>query len=313
MSDFSARRVASVVGLVIGLILGLVYQWGLAPVELVNTYPALLRTDHRWDWVRIAALSYTADGDLERVRVRLDGLDHDDVEDALAALIEEYAAAGRPAATLRRLTTLAEALDVHTSAMLVYQHTPGPSPLSPTRTPASSATPTPTLTPTLTIIPTYTPTPYVPSPLRTPTLTPTSTLLTLTLTLTPTLTPTPTPTPPFLHRLELTERQQICEPGQPARIEVVVQDERGAGVAGVDIWLMWPGGADRAVTGLKPQHGAGYADFEAEPDVRYSLGVGELGMALVSNLRLEPCPVDEENEEIGSWRILLEPRSPENE
>jgi len=307
VSGLSARRAAPVVGLVIGLVLGLVYQWGLAPVELINTYPALLRTDHRWDWVRMAALSYVAEGDLERVRVRLDGLEQADVAGAMEALIEEYAAAGNPAGTMRRLTTLAEALDVHTSAMLIYQHTPGPSPPAPTRTPSPTPTLTPSHTPTPPIVPTYTPTPYVPSPLRTSTPELTSTLPTLT------LTPTPTPTLPFLHRLELSEQQQICEPGQPARIEVVVQDERGAGVTGVEVWLMWDGGADRAVTGLKPQHGTGYADFEAEPDVRYSLGVGELGMALVSNLRLEPCPVDEENEEIGSWRILLEPHSPETE
>ncbi len=307
MSGLSTRQVAPVVGLVIGLVLGLVYQWGVAPVELVNTYPALLRTDYRWEWVRMAALSYVADGDLERVRARLDGLDQDDIADAMGALIEEYAAAGHPADTMRRLTALAEALDVHTSAMLIYQHTPGPSlppPTTPIPSPSHTPTPTPSRTPTL--YPTPTLTPYAPSPLQTPTPELTSTLPTLTLT--PTLTPTPTPTPPFLHRLELAEQEQICEPGQPERIKVVIRDERGAGVAGVEIWLMWDGGADRAVTGLKPQYGAGYADFEAEPDVRYSLGVGELGTPLITNLRLEPCPDDEE---MGSWLILLEPRSPE--
>ena len=300
MGGLSARRIAPTIGLVLGLLLGLVYQWGLAPVELINTYPALLRTDHRWDWVRMAALSYAVDGDLERVRARLDGLEQADVAGAMVTLIEEYAAAGRPADTLRRLTALAQAFDVHTPAMLVYLGTPVASPLAFTRTPSPAPTLTPTLTPTPTILSTYTPTPYAPSPLRTPTPELTNTLPT----------PTLTPTPPFLFRLKLAEQEQICEPEQPERIEVVVRDERGAGVAGVEVWLMWDGGADRAVTGLKPQHGAGHADFEAALGVRYSIGVGELGMPLISNLRLEPCPGDEET---GSWRILLEPRIFETE
>ena len=42
MSVFSSRQVLLVTGLVIGLLLGLVYTWGIAPVEFVNTHPALL-------------------------------------------------------------------------------------------------------------------------------------------------------------------------------------------------------------------------------------------------------------------------------
>jgi len=70
VSTLSSLRAAPIIGLVIGLALGLAYTWVIAPVELVNTYPALLRTDYRWDWVRLAALSYVADGDMERARLR---------------------------------------------------------------------------------------------------------------------------------------------------------------------------------------------------------------------------------------------------
>ncbi len=304
MSTLSSLRAAPIIGLVIGPALGLAYTWVIAPVELVNTYPALLRTDYRWDWVRLAALSYVADGDMERVRARLNGLKHEDVAGAMRALIEEYTAAGRSADILRRLTTLAEALDVHTPAMLVYLRTPTSPPLVPVSTPSltptltPSRTPTPSCTPSPTATPTLTPppTPHAFSPLSTPTIEPTGTPL------------PPTPTPPLLSRLRVVEQEQICEPGQRVHIEVVVRDERGAGVAGVEIWLTWPGGADRAVTGLKPQHGAGYADFNAEPGVSYALSIGELGMPLVTGLRIEPCPVEEgENPLMGSWRIVLGP------
>jgi hypothetical protein len=110
----------------------------------------------------------------------------------------------------------------------------------------------------------------------------------------------------------LIQQEQVCEARQTPRIEVVVMDERGAGLPGAVVWLMWSGGADRAVTGLKPQYGAGYADFNAEPGVIYALGVGELAIPLVSDLQLESCPAQEgEEPQLGSWRIVLKQRSPE--
>ena len=72
MDALPVRRAVLVTGLVLGLSLGLIYTWVINPVELINTYPALLRTDYRWDWVRMVALSYVADSDLERVGTRLD-------------------------------------------------------------------------------------------------------------------------------------------------------------------------------------------------------------------------------------------------
>ena len=310
MNGFVTRQLALVIGLVIGLALGLLYTWVIDPLELVNTYPALLRTDYRQTWVRLAALSYVADGSLERARARLDGLKREDVDNAVQALIEDYAAAGRPADTLRSLTTLARALDVHTPAMLVYLYTPGAWQPTLARTLSLTPTPVPTHTrpseasPSLTVPapqPTYTPVPVAEAALPLPT---------------PTLgsngTPPPTPTIPLLSRLRLTEQELVCQPGQTVYIEVVVRDERGGGLPGVEVWLTWPGGADRAVTGLKPQKGAGYVDFNAEPGVSYALSVGGLGMPLVTDLRVEPCPAQEDKEPVlGSWRIVLEPRSSE--
>ncbi len=304
MSGFSARQLAPVIGLVVGLTLGLVYAWIITPVELVNTYPALLRTDHRQDWARLAALSYVADGNLGRARARLEGLKHEDVASAIQVLIEEYAAAGRPADTLRSLTTLAKALDVHTPAMLVYLYTPTSS--SPAYASEPSLTPTPTPTARLSSLKSHTPTPHASSPLATPTRKPTRTPRPPT--------PTPLPLPPF----QLAQQEQICKSGQTPHIEVVVRDEHGAGLAGVEVWLMWPGGADRAMTGLKPQSGAGYADFNAERgvpgSVNYSLGIGELGMPLVTDLRIAFCPPKKGKEPLlGSWRIVLERRPSETE
>ena len=288
----------AIVGLAIGLVLGLVYTWVINPAELINTRPELLRTDYRLDWVRLVALSYVADGDIERVHARLEGLRHEDLTSAIGALIEERAAAGRSADLMRGLTTLAEALDVRTPAMLVYLHTPTSS------SPASTSVPSPTLTSTPTPTPSRTSTPYVLSLLATPTRKPTRTPR------------PPTPTPIPLPLFQLVQQEQICEPGLEPHIEVVVKDEDGAGLVGVEVWLMWPGGADRAITGLKPERGAGYVDFSVEQDapesVDYALGISELGMPLVTDLQIAPCPPQKGKETLlGSWRIVLERRPPE--
>ena len=307
MSRFPARPVTLIVGLALGVALGLLYTWVIDPVELVNTYPALLRTDYRQGWVRLVALSYIADGNLDRARARLEGLEQEDVAGAIGALIEEYAAAGRPADTLRSLTGLAEALDVRTPAMLVYLYTPALSPPVLVHTPLSAPTPTPVHT---SVPPTPSP-PAVPTldPTHTPTSQPGSALPSPTLASAPGSTPLPSPTPSLLSRLYLARQEQVCQPGQTPHIEVVVRDERGAGLPGVEVWLVWTGGADRAVTGLKPRDGAGYADFNAEPGVRYALSVGELGRPLVAGLQIEACPAQgSEAPAPGSWRLVVEPR-----
>lgn len=298
MSLFSSRGAFLLVGMVVGLAASLVYTWQVAPVKIVNAYPALMRADYRRDWVRLAALSYAADGDLERARMRLTGFKHEEVANALAGLIEEYAAAGRSADVLRRLSFLAQTLGVYTPAMGIYLQTPG----APTPTLAAPAapllpetTPSPSVAPSLPATDGNTPIPSVLSPLPTPT--PLTSLLPVTL--------------PLSSRLQLVQQEPLCEAGRPPRVEVVVQDEAGAGVSGVEIWLMWPAGADRAVTGLKPWMGRGYADFDLQPGVEYMLSVSELGAPLVSGLRADPCQSQEgEGPALMSWRILLAPPPP---
>ncbi|MFN2269505.1 MAG: hypothetical protein ACK2US_01630 [Anaerolineae bacterium] len=278
------QRLPLLVGLALGLLGGLIYTWAVAPVELIDVGPEMMHPDYRQEWVRLAALSYIADGDLERARWRLTGIPREDIAAGIEALIGEYAAAGRSADTMRRLTVLAQALGVQIPAMLVYLDTPA-APVSLTSTPVP--TPVPTLvdaTPTVisTAVPTLKPTrtPYPP-------------------------TATPEPFAPF----QLATKEQICNPEQTPHIEVVVQDENGTGLPGVEVWLMWTDGADRAVTGLKPSRGLGYVDFDVEEGVEYSLGTSELGAPLVSGLQLEACPEEKGKDPvIGSWRIVLERR-----
>lgn len=269
---------AVAVGLGLGLALGLTYAWVIDPVELYNTTPAYLRWDYQHDWIRMAALGYAVDGDLERALARLGGLDDEEVHTALAALIESYADQGRPAETMRMLSSLARRLGVDTPAMLVYLGTPS-APTIPLPTPSPSPV---TLPPLPSPAPTSTPTPF--------------------------LSPLPGP---FLHRV--VSQTLVCD-GGPPRLALWVQSEAGeeeeaAPLPGVTLWLTWPGGADRAVTGLKPDRGAGYADFNLEVGVPYALSLGEPNAPVLSGLAVQPCPADEGAQpQPGSWWVVIEVR-----
>jgi hypothetical protein len=274
-------------GAVVGLLLGLVYAWVIDPVEFYNTTPALLRSDYRHEWVRLAAWGYLADGDLERALARLEAVPQEDAQAALAALIETYAAQGRPAATMRTLSDLAQRLDVDTPAMLVYLATPSPQPVEGSTVP-----------------PPVTPSPSPVIVLSTPTTTPT-----------PFLSPIPVSSP---HRV--VSQTLVCEGAQP-QLRVLVraapaedgEEDDGAAaeaepMAGVVLWLTWPGGADRAVTGLRPQIDPGYADFTLEAGLPYALSIGEPDAPVLSNLLVQRCPTEDEPRP-GSWQVVVEVRN----
>jgi hypothetical protein len=104
----------------------------------------------------------------------------------------------------------------------------------------------------------------------------------------------------------------LCE-GAESQLQVLLRaapGEEGEGtapLAGIVLWLTWPGGADRAITGLRPHIAPGYADFTLQPDVLYALSIGDLGAPILSGLAVRPCPAAE-GEELrpGSWQIVVE-------
>ena len=284
---------ALAVGAVLGLVLGLVYAWLVEPVELYDTTPDLLRSDYRHEWIRLAALGYVTDGDLARAQTRLETLSHEDVQTALAALINSYTTQGRPAETMRALSGLADQLGVYTPAMEVYLGTssssssPSPNP-SPSPTAIPSAT-TPTPTPIIFAIPTASPSPaFVSSLYR---------VISQTLVCEGTV--------PQLQ--VLVRAAPRIDEGEEVEEEVAEETIEEMPLAGVVLWLTWPGGADRAVTGLRPQIDPGYADFTLLPDVPYALSIGEPNAPVLSGLTVQLCPTMGGGEpQPGSWRVVVE-------
>jgi len=109
----------------------------------------------------------------------------------------------------------------------------------------------------------------------------------------PTPAPTATPAPSF----RMVEQTTVCaEPGQAGRIAVRVQDTEGHELPGIEIVVSWGTGQDRFFTGLRPEQGAGYADFEMLPEVEYDVALagfkGDTARHLTSDLAAGVCPTD---------------------
>jgi hypothetical protein len=85
----------------------------------------------------------------------------------------------------------------------------------------------------------------------------------------------------------------------------VVQTQDGAGIPGSEIWVTWTGGADRFLTGLKPELGLGYADFAMTPGIVYAVAVGEPAPPIVGGLSAETCRRGQDSSSLASWRLVI--------
>ncbi len=274
-------RLIVLLALILGLALGLAYAWLVAPVEFTSANPVHVEARYKEVWIVMVAEAYQVNGDWDRARARLDSLSDPNLEQTVTALFDRYSADGQndPA---RALARLAVRLGARTAAMMIYLATP-------------IVTPTPRPTPTL--VATRTPTPTSTEPLPTPTDSFSF----------PTPTRTATPTPEFV----VVNRDRMCPASGTPQIRVIVQNADGLGLPGVDVWITWDGGADRFVTGLKPESGIGYGDFDMESGVSYRVGAGsQSALALVSGLRADPCTVPGGGEGRTSWNVVLRPASP---
>ena len=258
----------------VGLALGLGYAWLINPVTFSESSPAQVMKSYRDEWLLMTAQAYAQDGDWSRTQLRLNALHDANLPQTVADVFERVNAAG-PNANARVVAQLADRLGVRTPEMQIYL--------------ASLAEPTPTATakPIVTPRPSATPSPIV---------TPTSTPIPL-----PTLKPSPTPIPAYR---VISQKNECTASNKPAQIRVLLQDSTGAPLAGREVWVMWDGGSDRFVTGLKPEIDPGYGDFDMRPDQSYNISIDKPTSVVVSGLRAEPCGAEGRT----SWRIVLGPR-----
>ena len=268
----------------VGLIGGLAVAWFASPVQYTDVEPSELRPEPRMTYLQLVGASLAFEDDWTRAQFRLDALRMPKAQVArqFADVTEQAIAEGRPAPMLRAMSRLADRLGARTAVMVVYLATPVPT-FVPAATPTRIALP-PTTSPSPS--PTFA-RPDTPTPL-------------------PTFTPTPLALPTFL----LVARERVCEPG-PAQIRVVVEDEQGKDVPGIEVWVTWDEGADRFVTGLKPEKGGGYADMNIQPDITYAVAVAQSAVPIVTGLKTEPCPSSDPAQPISaSWQLSFRPIPP---
>lgn len=273
-------RSAFLLSIVAGIALGLGYAWLIAPVVPTTADPLHVVKAYQDVWIVTSAEAYVTSGDWERTLARLNGLADPNLTRSVITLFERYNTNG-PNPQARALARLAAQLGAErTAAMQVYLSTP---------------ITTPTITPT--------PTPRDPTP--TPRPTGSTNIATPTIEFAfPTPTATATPPPEFV----AVSQTSVCEATSRPQIRVVVQDAEGNGLPGIDVWITWNGGADRFVTGLKPEIGSGYGDFDMTAGQSYRIGAGtQSALALVSNLRAESCSIDDTSVGQLSWEIVLSP------
>jgi len=97
----------------------------------------------------------------------------------------------------------------------------------------------------------------------------------------------------------------VCNPdlGQPL-IQVQAYDAAGQGVAGVEVVVTWEGGENHFFTGLKPELGAGYADFTLTPGITYTLRLAQGGQP-IPNLSAPECQNESGERYWGTWLLTF--------
>jgi hypothetical protein len=271
-------------GLILGVMFGLVYAWVVNPVEYVDAGPSTLREDFKDQYRLLVAIAYQADNNFARAKVRLDQLKDPDIASSIAMQAQRFLADGHPESETRALGLLAVALgEGPTPIVTLPSATVAPSP-------TASVTPTAVLSdPTLTLEAVIAEKTSVPR-----TIDPTTTAL-------PTRTQTATPGAPFL----IDEQTLVCNPSlNTPLIQVLVYDSTGQEVSGVEVIVNWDGSEEHFFTGLKPELGAGYADFSMTVGENYILRLADGGQP-VSDLTPAECEGDGGMRYYGSWLLVF--------
>jgi hypothetical protein len=312
-----------IIGLVLGLAGGLVYSWVISPVEYINTYPPYMSAVYRKDWIRMTALAYGLEGNLDRTHLRLRGLPLEEVGFVLLETLEDAVASDFDIEALKPLAKLAALYGVDSPIVRVYTeqgivvpvipqmtHTPVPTaePVTATPTIPPNSTPVPgsdetevasapsaytvisqTLScsdyPTIAIVLELTSTIGVEYTLDISRTLGVSPIGVLTSTTEATATLALTSTLDITATLDLSRTLEVTST-VPVEIEKPPVSARNWGR---EIWLLWDEGADRAYTGFRPVLGLGYADFIVEPGRTYNVYIDNpWGVPLIV-LQVEPC------------------------
>lgn len=268
-------------GVCLGIGLGLFYAWQIAPVQEVDTLPRQLRPEDKAHYVVAVGLRFAYDSDLARAVEALISLElGTDPFQKVAEIACDLARSGyvdstagvrgvRALKTFYQLQGKAGCADVLVPDIQTAQV-------------VEVVVPTPTAT-------------VPPPPTKTP----------LTEDATPAggafVVPTTRPQQTFTGRIVST----FCDVSISGVIEVFVQAIGSQGIAGQVVRVRWDGGQDRFVTGLKPERGAAYADFQMEAGRAYTIDMPSQADPLPSPIEARPCTTEAGQSAITSYRVVF--------
>ncbi len=285
------RSYVSWLGMVMGIIGGvagaLYVTWVLFPTQNINTAPWQLDEESRNAYVVAIMLSYAADGDLGRTIEQLTALrlPGDDPIQQVADIACELASSS--------YVDSSSGIRAVRNMMTFYQGQ-GRGGCADRLIPIDSLAPTQVLE---VILPTAT---LIPPPTKT---------ATPPVTLEPTETPQPfVPTAPPARAFEPVNTRSFCSVENAGVIEVRVVDFNAQGIPGQPVRVRWGGGESTFFTGLKPERGAGYADFEMEAGLSYTIEMPGLSDPLSVPLEARPCNLEGGGTSTTSYEVVFRGR-----
>lgn len=288
------RRPVSIWGIMIGLILGisagLLYTWSINPRVEYDTEPWQLRPEDRAHYMVGITLAFAGDSNLDRALERLISLQGDypqsDVFQQVADTACRLASTGYVDSNSGRNAI---------RTMMTFYQLQGRTGCADTLLPAINAEPT-------TVIQIDLPTPTLPPP-ATKTPMPDSLVIV----------PTPTPERIFVptnvpqREFVLVNISTFCDEALSGIIEVFVQDYGGIGLPGHAVRVRWNNGESTFYTGLKPERGPAYADFQMEEGLAYLLEMPGRSDPSTEPLAAVPCTTPGGARAITSYRAVFLP------
>lgn len=241
--------IAVIVSIALGIGLGLVYAWVIDKRIESNIAPWQLDLRYRTDYLISISLAFARDRDIVRAGDRLKdlrlGTDTWQIlaDTACDLARTNYASTNTGLMAIRSMVSLAAsqgATGCASTLLPLYTSTVAPTPTAarPTQTlaPPPSKTPTPTLGAT-----------FTPDTLITPTILPAGSF-------------------------EIVRIEPFCDQKTPGIIQVQVQDVDGTtGIPAVQIEITSSTAKETFYTGLKPERGDGYADYQMTAGDKYTL------------------------------------------
>ncbi|MEQ8675748.1 MAG: hypothetical protein RLP44_29785 [Aggregatilineales bacterium] len=276
-----------IVGVALGIVGGVFFAWNVAPVEEFDTVPRQLRMEDRANYVVAVMLDYNITNDLDTALQRLIDLNlpGDDpiqqvAEIACDLVSTGYASSSSGLRAVRVMMSFYQNLERSGCAdeLLPANSTPLPQVVQIT-------VPTPTLAPPAS----KTPTPIGPD-------LPTATASSFQI-----------PTSTNSRQFEYFVQSTFCDVELTALIEVRVFDFDGTPLPGQPIRVRWNSGESLFFTGLKPERGAEYADFQMEQGREYLIEMPGLSDPSPTPLSAEPCNTETGQQALRSYRIVFRP------